>query len=79
MPVIKIKELPQKQYPEIKSTDIMVIEDSDDTYQITVEALMLFFSNDEKLQSIINRVEEIYKELDKAIDSNFFFILKTSK
>lgn len=68
MPVIKIKELPQKQYPEIKSTDIMVIEDSDDTYQITVEALMLFFSNDEKLQSIINRVEEIYNELDKAID-----------
>ena len=61
MPVIKIKELPQKQYPEIKSTDIMVIEDSDDTYQITVEALMLFFSNDEKLQSIIKYFPEVIK------------------
>lgn len=67
MPVIKIKELPNKQFTEIKSTDIMVIEDSEDTKQITVEDLMLFFSNDEKLQSIISKVEEIYTELDKRI------------
>lgn len=67
MPVVKIKELPQKQYAEIQSTDIMVIEDSDDTYQTTVEALRLYFSNDEKLQAIIDRVEEIYNELEKDI------------
>lgn len=67
MPVVKIKELPQKQYTEIQSTDIMVIEDSDDTYQTTVEALRLYFSNDEKLQAIIDRVEEIYNELEKDI------------
>ena len=71
MPVVKIKELPQKQYTEIQPTDIMVIEDSDDTYQTTVEALRLFFSNDEKLQAIIDRVEEIYDELEKDIDSTF--------
>ena len=71
MPVVKIKELPLKQYPEIMPTDIMVIEDSDDTYQTTVEALRLFFSNDEKLQAIIDRVEEIYNELEKDIDNTF--------
>ena len=68
MPVIKIKELPSKQLTEIQSTDIMVIEDSTDTYQITVEALRLFFSNDKKLQSIIKKVDEIYDELDNRID-----------
>lgn len=71
MPVVKIKELPQKQYSEIQSTDIMVIEDSDDTYQTTVEALKLYFSNDEKLQAIIDRVEEIYTELEKNINDTF--------
>ena len=68
MPVIKIKELPKKQLTEIQSTDIMVIEDSTDTYQIPIEDLRLFFSNDEKLQSIINKVDEIYSELDNKID-----------
>ena len=68
MPVIKIKELPSKQLTEIQSTDIMVIEDSTDTYQIPIEDLRLFFSNDEKLQSIINKVDEIYSELDNKID-----------
>ena len=68
MPVIKIKELPKKQLTEIQSTDIMVIEDSTDTYQIPIEDLRLFFSNDQKLQSIINKVDEIYSELDNKID-----------
>lgn len=68
MPVIKIKELPKKQLTEIQSTDIMVIEDSTDTYQIPIEDLRLFFSNDEKLQSIINKVDKIYSELDNKID-----------
>ena len=67
MPVVKIKELPKKQFIDIKSTDIMVIEDSEDTFQISAEDLQRFFSNDEKLQAIIDRVEEIYDTLDSEI------------
>ena len=71
MPVIKIKELPQKQYSEIDPTDLMVIEDTSDTKQITLQDLRLFFSNDEKLQSILSRIDEIYEELSKNIDDTF--------
>ena len=67
MPVVKIKELPKKQFVDIKSTDIMVIEDSEDTFQISAEDLQRFFSNDEKLQAIIDKVEEIYDTLDSEI------------
>lgn len=67
MPVVKIKELPEKQFADIQPTDIMVIEDSADTFQISAEDLQKFFSNDEKLQAIIDRVEEIYDTLDSEI------------
>lgn len=67
MPVVKIKELPEKQFIDIQPTDIMVIEDSADTFQISAEDLQKFFSNDEKLQAIIDRVEEIYDTLDSEI------------
>ena len=67
MPVVKIKELPKKQFADIQPTDIMVIEDSADTFQISAEDLQKFFSNDEKLQAIIDRVEEIYDTLDSEI------------
>ena len=67
MPVVKIKELPKKQFADIQPTDIMVIEDSEDTFQISAEDLQKFFSNDEKLQAIIDRVEEIYDTLDSEI------------
>lgn len=69
MPVVKIKELPSKQYSEIKETDLMVIEDTSDTKQITIEALRLFFSSDNKLQAMNNRIEEIYNELKNSIES----------
>ena len=68
MPVIKIKELPSKQYSEIKETDLMIIEDTSDTKQITIEALRLFFSSDNKLQAMNNRIEEIYNELTNYLE-----------
>lgn len=70
MPVIKIKELPKKQYSEIAPTDIMVIEDSSDTKQITVEQLQLFFSSDEKLQAIIDQMEREFAEIRKYIEDH---------
>lgn len=70
MPTIKIKELPKKQYSEINPTDIMVIEDTSDTKQITVEQLQLFFSSDEKLQAIIDQMEKEFAEIKKYINDH---------
>lgn len=70
MPTIKIKELPKKQYSEINPMDIMVIEDTSDTKQITVEQLQLFFSSDEKLQAIIDQMEREFAEIKKYIDDH---------
>lgn len=70
MPTIKIKELPEKQYPEINPTDIMVIEDTSDTKQITVEQLQLFFSSDKKLQAIIDQMEKEFAEIRKYIEDH---------
>lgn len=70
LPTIKIKELPKKQYSEINPTDIIVIEDTSDTKQITVEQLQLFFSSDEKLQAIIDQMEREFAEIKKYIDDH---------
>lgn len=72
MPVVKIHELPVKKYSELNPTDIMVLEDTSDTKQITIEQLKLFFSSDDKLQATIEYLEGLYNglndELDKHID-----------
>lgn len=74
MPVVKIKELPIKQYAELSPTDIMVLEDTSDTKQITIEQLKLFFSSDDKLQATITYLEglisDIKKELEDYIDDD---------
>ena len=63
MPVIKIKELPVKEFKDINLTDIMVIEDTVDTYQITVEDLKLLFSSDEKMQQIYESLSGKFNNL----------------
>ena len=70
MPVVKIKELPVKTNAELESTDIMVIEDTSDTKQITIEQLRLFFSNDSKLQAISDSLQNSIDELDDKLDSH---------
>lgn len=70
MPVVKIKELPVKTNAELESTDIMVIEDTSDTKQITIEQLRLFFSNDSKLQAISDSLQRSIDELDDKLDSH---------
>lgn len=70
MPVVKIKELPVKTNAELESTDIMVIEDTSDTKQITIEQLRLFFSNDNKLQAISDSLQRSIDELDDKLDSH---------
>ena len=70
MPVVKIKELPVKSYPELEPTDVMVLEDTSDTKQITIEQLKLFFSSDNKLQTIKNYFEELYEELKNEFENH---------
>lgn len=55
MSIIKIHELPLKE-PPIDDSDIMIVEDTQDTKQISLAQLKLYFSSDEKLNAIMNQV-----------------------
>lgn len=70
MPVIKIKELPVKKYSELDPTDLMVLEDTSDTKQITIDQLKLFFSSDDKIQAITEHFEELIDKLDSKLDDH---------
>ena len=70
MPVVKIHELPVKKYSELNPTDIMVLEDTSDTKQITIEQLKLFFSSDDKLQATIEYLEGLYNGLNDELDKH---------
>lgn len=65
MATVKIKELPIKTLKEITKEDIMVIEDSIDTKQISVEDLQIFFSADNKISALKELLEN---ELNKLSD-----------
>lgn len=79
MPNVKIKELPIKRYAEMKLTDLMVLEDTSDTKQITVQDLKLFFSSDEKLEAIIDQMNTTFDELRDYIDTHFQEIIDTDR
>ena len=68
---VKIKELPVKKYDDIGSADVMVIEDTVDTKQITIEDLQIFFSSDKKItalkDSLEKQINDLSNELDKRI------------
>lgn len=70
MPVVKIKELPVKQYSELDPTDVMVLEDTSDTKQITIDQLKLFFSSDDKIQAITEYLEGLHDDLKKELDDH---------
>lgn len=65
MATVKIKELPKKTLKEITNEDIMVIEDSIDTKQISIEDLQTFFSADNKISALKELLEN---ELEKISD-----------
>lgn len=70
MPVVKIKELPVKQYSELDPTDVMVLEDTSDTKQITIDQLKSFFSSDDKIQAITEYLESLHDDLKKELDDH---------
>lgn len=71
MTLIKIKEFPEKQWLEVKDDDVLLIEDENNTCQITVRGLRGALLGNESLQSIkqlvsdvlddrINQIEDLY-------------------
>lgn len=54
MQLVKVHELPSIDYNQIKDTDICIVENTQDTYNITIADLKLIFSNDTKIQSFYN-------------------------
>lgn len=68
MPAIKIKELPSKSLGEIMTSDLMIIEDGEDTKQITILALQSFFGNDKKLEALALDYNAKFEVVNDKID-----------
>ena len=63
MPTVKIHELPPKKYLEIQDTNIMVLEDQNDTKQVQVADLKRLFSSDDKINAIVEQLNTKFNEL----------------
>lgn len=70
MPQIKIAELPQKGHADsIKDTDLMILEDTVDTYKVLVKDLKIVFSADEKINAMRANLENQIKNVQKQVDN----------
>lgn len=70
MPQIKIAELPEKGYAsDIKDTDLLILEDTVDTYKTTVKDLKLVFSADEKLNALRKNIASQIDNMQKQVDN----------
>lgn len=70
MPQIKIAELPQKGHADgIKDTDLMILEDTIDTYKVLVKDLKIVFSADEKITAMRTNLENQIKNVQKQVDN----------
>lgn len=70
MPQIKIAELPQKGHADgIKDTDLMILEDTIDTYKVLVKDLKIVFSADEKITAMRTNLENQINNVQKQVDN----------
>lgn len=69
MSIVKIHELPLKDYTSINDLDLMIIEDTQDTKQISLEQLKLYFSSDEKLNAIMQEVNLTRDQLTELVST----------
>lgn len=75
---IKIKELPVKMYNNLEDTDIMLVEDAEDTYSITMEQLRMYFTGDGKINDALQEMnskfdqfkQEVETRVQELVDSN---------
>lgn len=68
MSLTKIHELPVMDYFETKDTDIFVIENARDTYQISLADMKLLLSNDAKILGIYNELSKAIQSINTRID-----------
>lgn len=75
----KIHELPEKRYVDVSDTDILVIEDNEDTWHIPLGDLKMLFSNDAKInamyQDLLDRIHRIEVE-NSSNNDNILEILE---
>lgn len=67
---IKIKELPVITYDSIKDTDIMVVENKEDTFQASITDMKKVFSCDAKLTAIVESINTQLKALEDILNEN---------
>lgn len=70
MPTVKIHELPTKTSGSILDTDIMVIEDTQDTKQISIKDLKLILDSKQTLESIKSSIEEEMNDLTDNVEKS---------
>lgn len=70
MPTVKIHELPTKTSDSILDTDIMVIEDAQDTKQISIKDLKLILDSKQTLESIKNSIEKEMNDLTDNVEKS---------
>lgn len=70
MPTVKIHELPTKNSDAVLDTDIMVIEDGQDTKQISIRDLKLILDSKQTLESIKNSIEKEMNDLTDNVEKS---------
>lgn len=79
MPTVKIHELPKKTSDVVLDTDIMVIEDSQDTKQISIKDLKLILDSKQTLESIKNSIETEMDNLSNSVEKSIEEINKIAE
>lgn len=79
MPTVKIHELPKKTSDAVLDTDIMVIEDSQDTKQISIKDLKLILDSKQTLESIKNSIETEMDNLSNSVEKSIEEINKIAE
>lgn len=64
MSYIHIHELPEMRYNQVQDTDMIPIENDNDTWYIPVADLKMLFGNDTKINAIYNSLLEMIKKLE---------------
>lgn len=79
MPTVKIHELPKKTSDAVLDTDIMVIEDSQDTKQISIKDLKLILDSKQTLESIKISIETEMDNLSNSVEKSIEEINKIAE
>lgn len=66
---VKLKELPSKGNAAVNDSDLLLIEDSTDSYSITMRDLKQIFSVDDKLEEMQNYFQGLFDTFTSNIET----------